>query len=350
VHHHSLWKSVSIAKWERTLDQREIENVVVRHAHAIEILKLCNARQIGLESLSRIASGLTQLKEVHFCDVPAVVDDLVDGIARRCRNLKEIYLGGCNQLTDSAFVHFKGLSLSIVSLRGCSRLTSNVIRYLPQTCIEINLSGCSQINFSNFDLDFLENLKNLQKLNLHAVQANDELLKNLSMKCLKLEQLILSSSNPFADNFITDLGLINLKELKKLQDLNVMGCRLITDEGISKFSEGSFQLQRLCLGFCSSITDRGIVSISKNLTNISHLSIFRCHEIGDDAIYALSQNLTNLVHLDITACERITSTSIEYFIKYFPLLEFLNIGLCRNISNEFIQRLRSSRSFTIKHY
>jgi hypothetical protein len=67
---------------------------------------------------------------------------------------------------------------------------------------------------------------------------------------------------------VTDAGLVHLKGLSKLKDLNLVGTQ-ITDAGLAYLAELT-NLQKLNLIDCDNITDAGLVHLM-SLTNLQEL-------------------------------------------------------------------------------
>jgi hypothetical protein len=344
----NLWKFMALGQFPKGMEEFQVLSLLKKHENAIERLKLCNGRQMK-NPLNEIIK-LKMLKEIHLCDIPWVKNEWIKEIIENCRLLNEVYLGGCSELIDAAFEGLKDREIRILSIRGCTQVTSKILDFIPESCIEINFSGCSSIQLLGSDCSVFKLLGNLVKLNLQGVTFNDSLLLTVSKFCTKIEQLNLSSANPFSDNLITDRGLIALGNLQNLVDLNLMGSRQITDQGLSILSSKCLNMTKLSLGFCIGITDIGIDSISQNLKNLNHLSLTRCPLIGDPSIRSIGNSLLNMSYLDLTGCELITSAVLCYFIDHFSRLKFLNLGLCRNLRIEEIDRLRSIRTFEVKFY
>ena len=80
-------------------------------------------------------------------------------------------------------------------------------------------------------------LKKLQRLNLHETIFSDPGMDYLA-QLTDLESLHIGAVRE-----LTDVGLVKLSNLKKLKELNLIECFLITDDGIDKLRQALPELQ-----------------------------------------------------------------------------------------------------------
>jgi hypothetical protein len=343
-----LWRTFEVSTLPHNIPESSITDLLIKHADSIQCLKLCDGPQLSHSTLSVLPHYLTKLKVIHLCNLSFVQDQIVKGLIAACPMVSELYLGGCSSITDAAFemVPVLGRALKCVTLRGCRGITSAIWDLLPSSVVKLNLAECSEVCY-NVKMASLQKFVQLESLNLHGVDISDEVLEVLCASSKKVTQLAVSSANPFLGNRISDSSLKHISTLSSLTDLNIMGARHITDQGIFYLSLGCTSLVRLSLGFCIKLTDSGLNYISRGLTSLTHLGIFQCPLVTDDGIAYLSEGSQMLQILDIRGCINLTGASITCFIKAFPSLKVLTAGLCRNISQTELDYLQARRGIEI---
>jgi Leucine-rich repeat (LRR) protein len=129
----------------------------------------------------------------------------------------------------------------------------------------------------------------------------------------KLERLDLSHTR------ITDEGLLHLKPLKQIQDLNLLYAEQITDQGMSAVREWT-NLKRLNLRG-TRIFD-GTLAILSRLTQLESLDIAytQCTDNGLDALVPL----TRLKELSIGR-SKLGKNALQV-LRLLPTLEYLDLG------------------------
>ena len=131
-------------------------------------------------------------------------------------------------------------------------------------------------------LVYLKGLTNLQNLNLAVPQITDAGLVHLK-ELTNLQTLNLSATQ------VTDAGLVHLKGLDKLQALDLAFTK-ITDSGLVHL-KGLVKLQTLDLMVCTQITDAGLVHL-KGLARLQELNL-RLTKITDSGVTDLKKSLPN---------------------------------------------------------
>ena len=84
-----------------------------------------------------------------------------------------------------------------------------------------------------------------------------------------------------------------VKTYPSLQSLNLIGCREVTDVGITKIGEGCPQLQSLNLCECEEVTDVGITKIGEGCPQLQSLDLSGCSEVTDLVYRTSERNVHN---------------------------------------------------------
>eukprot|EP00808_Paulinella_micropora_P013646 g7160.t1 len=146
--------------------------------------------------------------------------------------------------------------------------------------------------------------------------------------------------------YVTDAGLArfvtHLSEsgLRDLQQLDLFGCRRLTDAGLIHLSRLG-NLQHLDLGGCSQLTDAGLVHLS-GLRNLQYLDLRACQHLTDEGLIPLS-GLRSLQHLNLGGCNQLTNAGLIRLSR-LRSLQHLNLGGCNQLTNAGLIRLSRLRS------
>jgi Leucine-rich repeat (LRR) protein len=118
------------------------------------------------------------------------------------------------------------------------------------------------------------------------------------------------------------LVLIALLALQGEQELDKLELPMsTTDERLAEKLKGRADLKSLNLYFCRKITDAGIVHL-KELTKLETLNLYNTRIT--DAGLAHLKGLVNLVKLDLNSCSRITDAGLVH-LKGFTNLKLLGL-------------------------
>lgn len=162
------------------------------------------------------------------------------------RNVQQLNLTGCSQLTDADFFHLNLMNnMNLLSLAGCVQLSPQGFKSL--SAILDNIGTLDLTGMPQLDDEFLSALKDMHQI----------------------RQLVLTGCTGF-----TNTGLSSVRELKNLETLLLDQCTQLTDESLLKLMPKRTlkNLVRLSLNNCPFITDRGIATLQKAKPQITHIS------------------------------------------------------------------------------
>ena len=129
--------------------------------------------------------------------------------------------------------------------------------------------------------------ENVSLLNYTNIRLLDFRLSNAS---IKNRHLILLN-----EKFSTESNLITT--------LNLSGCSLISNDGLSPLLKKSMHLKKLVLSECVRLTSSILMSI-ENHDMVESLDISNCTAMDDDALSIISNRLTNLKSLNLSGLKR----------------------------------------------
>lgn len=329
----------------RGIHRDDLKSLIRQHGQSSSTLKLCDVRPdlftetLLLEALSCVPN----VKQVHFCNVAATNDFILEQFATSCHRLEKLFLNGCSDIEDSGVknVICATKNLQQLSLLGCKRLTSEILEFLPSSLEILNLSNCTLVTSEPTWCHSFKRTYALKSLNLHGLSVTDEDVQQIVAFCPLIDTFALSSSNPFMGSGISDSSLSYLSLLVHLKDINLMGADRITDNGLVHLLQSCTKIEKLSLGFCSGLSNRSLLRLS-DLPRLTHLSIFECTAVSDETMLSLS-SLMYLKYIDCHACHQLTRASLPYFIAGFPSLQFVNIMRCGDITSVDVEYLMGRR-------
>lgn len=175
--------------------------------HHIKLLDISKCNKVGDPGVRKIAeASSSRLLSIKLLDCSKVGDESIFSLAKWCRNLDTLVIGGCRNISDASI---KALALacynSLRSLRmdWCLKLTDTSLRSLLSNCkhlVAIDVGCCGQIT----DIAFLD-------VEGNGFQSELKVLKISS--CVQLTVAGVSSA---------------LKSFKALEYLDVRSCPLVT--------------------------------------------------------------------------------------------------------------------------
>ncbi|KAI9594833.1 hypothetical protein BDF19DRAFT_423252 [Syncephalis fuscata] len=165
---------------------------------------------------------------------------------------------------------------------------------------------------------------------------------------------------------VLDSLLGRLKECRRLERVNLAGCRLITqdmmfaiiprwqslitldltgckvavvDSVIEKIAQNCRGLQNIYLGQCRQLTDESITTLANMCTKLRRINLSHCDRVTDAAICALSNNCPVLTEIDLSHCYLITDDSMLALLPTRPRLRELRVNSCLLLTDQAFSAL-----------
>ncbi|KAF1783763.1 Leucine-rich repeat domain, L domain-like [Phytophthora cactorum] len=257
--------------------------------HIFNILKHCPNLKVGnapcawlrFDKLNR-GHGFDFVQTLELLDCRALT---LSGWPRDAVALREVYLNGCNFVTNQA--------------------ASLMIKVCGNTLEKVILT--------------------------EAMNLDSQILRDLARHAGKLEELTISNCTSVR---LRDLQALTEAIWGSLRWLDLASCR-----GISSFPDATSlpKLQVLLLDK-SKINDDGLRGISRVAPSLRYLSLQDCRAISDNGITALassdvSEGCTSLEIVDLKGTP-VTDTSLHALEAQCPRLHLVRVDSCRSVSRK----------------
>ena len=182
-------------------------------------------KDLGLSDYDKLKDFITEHGAELKClnlKGHAIDNDQFEQLIKSCPNLTHLVINS-SRINDNAFVHLKGLPLTSVDFRECTKLTDNALKHLKgMPLTSVDFSRC----FHLFD-KALEHLKGMPLTSVdfsHCYHLTDNALEHLKGMPL--------TSVDFSHCYhLTDKALELLKGMP-LTSVNFSGCENLTDKAL----------------------------------------------------------------------------------------------------------------------
>ena len=364
-----------------SLSRRRLPHLVLNHfdtsldAKSV-VVKSCEHLANNLKSLSLKGSNITERTFVEFLS--------------QCKNLESLDLSCCNSLFMSGQILERNSDIQVLktALEKVTEVNLSSIRFLSDAIFNRIMTVCenveklslasvqitfhgkgiyyprgetkcangSVLTFSNI-LDFFVTQQCLTSLNFTRTQIEDEHLEEIvSLPELHLQELILVGCRNISDKGISSVcsyqtGLVTLDVrecrdltngsliaigsfLKQLKNLYLQKCKLVSDKSVAVLFNLNY-LEALDLSECSQVTSDGLIKglCNGTTTNLTHLALNCCSSVSDSFVLKACECLPFLVHLDLGSCFPVSDLSVHAISESLKYLRYLRLAWCKNITD-----------------
>jgi F-box and leucine-rich repeat protein 2/20 len=189
----------------------------------------------------------------------------------------------------------------------------------------------------------------LQYLNLNACQEiSERTCVQISDQCPDLRRIELYWNCRISDFGIKRLALA----CKKLSNINLSGCKYLTDKSIIPLIETCTSLEVLNLTRIDGVTSAAISAVSQHLPQLRELYLYANAGIADSAFFQLGSDASvvrNLEILDLCGCQLLEDDSLISLCRSNPRLSILNLTWCIRVTDKGIVEGVCGQSGEIYH-
>lgn len=297
--------------------------------------------------MQALKSALRNVLDVNLSSIRYMSDALFNRIMTVCENVEKLSIAG-TQLTINSDMYYKGNS---------SRFAS-----------------ASVLTFKNF-LDFVVTQQCLTSLNLSKTQIEDENIEELVLTPgLALQELILVGCRNVSDEGIS----LVCKHQPQLKSLDIRECPDLTNTSLMNICSKLSQIKNLYLNKCKQLTDKSVACLQKlrhleildisecfqvsshglvtglcqdgAISMVTHLNLNCCSSVGDEFVEKACENLPLLTHLDLGSCFKVTDHSVHAISKNLKYLRFLRLAWCKEVTDLGLLGLYSDENSHHDHH
>ncbi|XP_028948756.1 F-box protein At3g58530-like isoform X6 [Malus domestica] len=235
----------------------------------------------------------------------------------------------------------------------------------------INLEFAQDIEDKHLELvksKCQDSLQDLEVMNLNGCQKiSDKGIEAITSACPSLKEFL-----SYWNVRVTDIGLAHLvKNCKHIVDLNVSGCKNLSDKSLQLIAQNYPELQLLNLTRCVKLTDSGLQQILHGCPSLHSLNLYALSSFTDEAYKKISllshlkfldlcgaQNLSDegvgciarckgLLSLNLTWCVRVTDVGVIAVAQACTFLEFLSLFGIVGVTDKCLEALSLTCSNTL---
>ncbi|XP_055974486.1 F-box and leucine-rich repeat protein 13 [Sorex fumeus] len=341
----SLWHSIDFSAVKTKVTEKCIVSTLQRWR--LNVLRLnfrgCHFR---LKTL-KFVSFCKNLQELNVSDCPELTDEAMRYISENCPGILYLNLSNTDITNRTMRLlprHFH--NLQNLSLAYCRKFTDKGLRYLSlgngcHKLIYLDLSGCTQISVQGFK-NIANSCSGIKHLTINDMPTlTDNCVKALVENCSQITSVVFTGAPHISDCTFQALSTCNLRKLR------IEGNNRITDESLKSIDKHYPHINHLYMADCREITDGALKSLSLlrhltvlNLANcvrlgdvglrhfldgpsslkIRELNLSNCTHLGDASIIKLSECCLNLRYLSLRNCDHLTDTGLQCIARILSLI------------------------------
>lgn len=209
------------------------------------------------------------------------------------------------QFIASRAKYIKNLVFSNTLIDGAALKSLSEIADLKLECLHLNT--CDQLTNAGI-IALTKHQKSLRELDIGlCTRVTDQSLMYISDNLINLEYLNIQRCRA-----VSNLGITELHKLKKLKNLNISQCELITREGIENgiSKEENRTIQELDINSLN-LVQSGIIMISETMSNLRYIDLSFCfNAVTDTSIQVIFKNQVLLHTLKISYCDKVSDAGL----------------------------------------
>lgn len=277
--------------------------------------------QVTDKSVLSFSENCPSILEIDLHDCKLITNTSVTSLLSSLRNLRELRLAHCTEISDSAFLslpeHLVFDSLRILDLTACENVKDDAVERIVNSAPRLRNLVLAKCRFvTDRTVQAICKLgKNLHYVHLgHCSNITDAAVIQLVKSCNRIRYIDLACCNR-----LTDASIQQLATLPKLRRIGLVKCQAITDRSILALARpkvsphplGVSCLERVHLSYC--------VNLTMDVSTFDILVPIEMHFIlTSQGIHALLNHCPRLTHLSLTGVQAFLREELTAFCREAP--------------------------------
>ncbi|KAK9139288.1 hypothetical protein Scep_008969 [Stephania cephalantha] len=305
---------------------------------SLKKLVLCRASRVRSAELKAVASCCPYLEEIDLSYCCGVGDREASALSG-AKGLRDLKLVKCLGVTDVglAKIAVGCVNLERLSLKWCLEITDLGIELLVNKCVNLRLLDVSYLKVTWRSFHAISSLKNLEDLSMVACPFLDDeglhFFKNGNNSLQKID--VTRCDNVSSSGLLAVVeGHSSLQQISASYYFNDLTEPLISKlTGLKNFN--SIKLDRAC------VSTSVLRAVGLNCKNLLEIGLIKCEGVTDEVIKELVSGLGNLKTLDLTCCSAITDAALAAIAESCKKLTCIKLESCEFITEKGLSQLGS---------
>ncbi|PWZ25932.1 hypothetical protein Zm00014a_027862 [Zea mays] len=310
------------------LDDASLAAALLEEPLPVRRVRLARASGVGWRGLDALVAACPILEAVDLSHCVAAGDREMAALAAAA-GLRELVMDKCLGVTDVglAKVAVGCPGLQRLSLKWCREISDIGVDLLAKKCPQLRSLDISYLKVTNESLRSLSTLEKLEDIAMvSCLFVDDDGLQMLSM-CSSLQEIetcVLSKLSTVGET-LTVLRLDGLEIFAS--NLQAIGstCKNLVEIGLSK---------------CNGVTDDGIVSLVARCRDLRTIDVTCCHLLTNAALAAIAENCRKIECLRLESCPFVSEKGLESIATLCSDLKEIDLTDCR-INDAALRQLAS---------
>ncbi len=275
-----------------------------------------------------------------------ITDTVLRNLYQMEKDVKSLNLSSCDAITDLGFVPLGTYwpNLESIWLGGCKKITVVGLRSLALNCRKLR-----RISFVGYDVDdaglriIAASLVDLQCIDLSGCQmVTDRGLSEIAHCCTKLKSMKLGGCYKLGES-----GIWAFREVGNccadLEEIDLSDVTYLSDKGLLLVAKGCVLLKKIHISRCPYVSSTAIAKVFKYASNLIDFGASEaCNLLSYDELTTMIEaSAGRLERLDLSYCENIQVKEVELICRCRNLVD-LKLSEC-NIDDEAIKLIAKVR-------